>query len=147
MSDHYDDPVEVIAGSIRMSPDAMRALKKATGRSMGELLQDDDDEAAKFQVMGFAELHRRYARLGHLPDPAELWERAGSRRNCLHPRTPGPYERRALENLAIFCHYWRLTPDEVEALPHEVYRAFVRHMEREAYEIKRAAKSASKRRR
>lgn len=78
MTDHYDDPVEVVAGaSIRMSPDAMRALKKATGRSMGELLQDDDDEAGRFQVMNFAELHRRYARAGHLPDAAELWEHAG----------------------------------------------------------------------
>ena len=55
MTEHYDDPVEVVAGNIRMSPDAMRALKKATGRSMGDLLADDDDEAAKFQVMGFAE--------------------------------------------------------------------------------------------
>ena len=45
---------------------------------MGELLADDDDEAAKFQVMGFAELHRRYTRSGHMPDAAELWERAGA---------------------------------------------------------------------
>ena len=32
-----------------------------------------------------------------------------------------------------------MTPAEVDALEPEVYRAFVRHMEREAYEIKRAA--------
>lgn len=72
-----DDPVEISAGNLRLSADAIRALKKATGRTMTELLNDDDDEAAKFQVMGFGELYRRHARLGHLPDPAELWERAG----------------------------------------------------------------------
>lgn len=32
-----------------------------------------------------------------------------------------------------------MTPAEVDALGDHVYRAFVRHMEREAYEIKRAA--------
>ncbi len=32
-----------------------------------------------------------------------------------------------------------MTPSEVDALPDYVYRAFVLHMEREAYDIKRAA--------
>ena len=32
-----------------------------------------------------------------------------------------------------------MTPQQVDALDGHVYRAFVRHMEREAYEIKRAA--------
>jgi hypothetical protein len=31
-------------------------------------------------------------------------------------------------------------PKEVEALPDDIYKAFVRHMEREAAEIKKAAK-------
>jgi hypothetical protein len=77
MTEHYDDPVDIVPGSIRLSPDAMRALKKATGRTMGDLLQDDDDDASKFQVMGFAELHRRGVMSGHMPDPGDLWDRAG----------------------------------------------------------------------
>ena len=32
-----------------------------------------------------------------------------------------------------------MKPLEVEALPDKIYAAFVRHMEREAYEIKKAA--------
>ena len=32
-----------------------------------------------------------------------------------------------------------MSPAEVEALPDHVYKAFVRHMEREASEIKKAA--------
>lgn len=79
-----DDPVEISAGNLRLSADAIRALKKATGRTMTELLDDDDDEAAKFQVMGFGELYRRAVRNMHdgrvtdPPDAAELWERAGA---------------------------------------------------------------------
>jgi hypothetical protein len=33
-----------------------------------------------------------------------------------------------------------MTPDEVERLPDHIYKAFVLHMEREASEIKKAAK-------
>ena len=58
--------------------EAMRSLKKATGRSMTELLQDEEDEGNRIQVMAFAELHRRAARAGHLPDADELWTLAGT---------------------------------------------------------------------
>jgi len=74
-----DDPVTVnLDHPLRMSADGLRALKKATGRSLTDLLQDDEDEVLRFQVMAFGELHRRMARLGHLPDAGELWERAGA---------------------------------------------------------------------
>ena len=63
---------------LRLSADAMRALKKATGRNMSDLLNDDDDEATRLQVTAFAELHRRGVRMGHLPDAATLWEQAGT---------------------------------------------------------------------
>ena len=74
-----DDETVVVQSDhpLRLSADAMRSLVKATGRSMSELLQDDDDEANRVQVMAFAELHRRGVRSGHLPDAAQLWERAG----------------------------------------------------------------------
>jgi hypothetical protein len=73
-----DEPVVIAADKpLRLSPDTMRALKKATGHSMSELLNDEDDEANRIQVMAFAELHRRQARLGHLPDACRLWEEAG----------------------------------------------------------------------
>jgi hypothetical protein len=77
VTDDWDDPVEISPGNMRFSVDAIRALRKASGRTMSELLGDDDDEAAKFQAMSFAELYRRSAREGHVPDAGELWERAG----------------------------------------------------------------------
>lgn len=70
--------VTIEPGSVRMSADAMRGLKKATGRSMTDLLQDDEDEANRLQVMAYGELHRRAAMLGHLPDAATLWDYAGA---------------------------------------------------------------------
>jgi len=77
-NDYLDEPIEVGAEHpLRLSADGLRALKKATGRTMTDLLADDDDEPARFQVLAFAELHRRASRAGHLPDAAELWERAG----------------------------------------------------------------------
>jgi hypothetical protein len=79
MSYADDDAVIVdLDHPLRMSADCLRALRKATGRTMTDLLQDDDDEVTRFQVMAFAELYRRFARLGHLPDSAEIWDRAGA---------------------------------------------------------------------
>lgn len=76
-----DEVVDAIAVDLekplRLSPDGMRALQKATGRTLTDLLQDDADEAARIQVMAFADLYRRYARLGHLPDAAQIWAQAG----------------------------------------------------------------------
>ena len=71
------DPVTLEPGAVRMSAEAMRGLKKATGRSMTDLLQDDDDEANRLQVMAYGELWRRAHRLGHLPDAATMWDYAG----------------------------------------------------------------------
>lgn len=76
--DHLDEPIEVGADHpLRLSAEGLRALKKATGRTLSDLLNDEDDESARFQVLAFAELHRRAARLGHLPDAGDLWEHAG----------------------------------------------------------------------
>jgi len=76
--DYLDEPVEVGADvPLRLSAEGLRALHKATGRSLTELVSDDDDQATRFQTAAFAELHRRAARAGHLPDAGELWERAG----------------------------------------------------------------------
>jgi hypothetical protein len=74
-----NSPDEIVidpARPLRISPDAMRAVKAATGRQFTELMQDEDQTIA-FQVSAFAELHRRYAKLGHLPDADALWAEAG----------------------------------------------------------------------
>jgi hypothetical protein len=74
-----DEPVTISQEKpLRLTADGMRALKKATGHTMSELLADDEDEANRIQVAAFAELHRRETRLGHMPDAATLWERAGA---------------------------------------------------------------------
>jgi len=72
-------PVKLAAGGVALqtSADAMRALIKATGRTVTDLLQGDD-EADQMQAFAFLELHRRYARAGHLPDAAALWTMAGA---------------------------------------------------------------------
>ena len=71
------DPIIIQPGALRMSAEAMRSLRKATGRSLTELLQDDEDEANRFQALAFAQIFRRGAALGHLPDAGTLWEAAG----------------------------------------------------------------------
>ncbi len=81
-SDDQDQPVEVGEDHpLRLSAEALRSLKKATGRSLTDLLGDDDDEVSRFQVIAFAELFRRERSRpewhGHVPDAASLWERAG----------------------------------------------------------------------
>jgi hypothetical protein len=74
MTDFYDDPVQISPGGIRFSVETMRSLKKATGRTLSEL---NEDELDGMQATAFLVLHKRYAELGHLPDAGELWERAG----------------------------------------------------------------------
>jgi hypothetical protein len=73
-----DAPVEVdFAHGFRTTAECMRALTKATGRTLTELFQESDDEADRLQAWAFVELHNRYRRAGHLPEAGELWERAG----------------------------------------------------------------------
>jgi hypothetical protein len=92
MPNDQDEPVAIDSERpLRLSADAMRALRKATGRSMSDLLNDDDDDANRIQVMAFAELHRRGARLGHLDDAATIWERAAAVEvDFLSPTVPDP---------------------------------------------------------
>jgi hypothetical protein len=76
--DYLAEPVRVTADrDVRMSAAMMRALKKATGRTMSELLNaDDDDEADRIQAMAFMELFRRAVPMGHMPDASTLWDYA-----------------------------------------------------------------------
>ena len=77
-SPDQDEPVEVGPDHpMRLSAEALRALKKATGRSLTDLTSDDDDIETRFQVTAFAELYRREVRRGHMPEASVLWERAG----------------------------------------------------------------------
>jgi hypothetical protein len=89
----YDDEPVVISATgfaMRISADGLRALKKGSGHTMTELLSDEDDEVARLQVLAFAELYRRLAPLGHLPDAAELWARAGQVELDLEAPAPDP---------------------------------------------------------
>ena len=53
MTDYLEEPVVVsTAHPLRLSADAMRGLVKATGSSMSDLLQDDEDEANRVQGDG-----------------------------------------------------------------------------------------------
>lgn len=80
MTDYLSEPVVVAEERpLRVSANAMRALHKATGRSMTELLQGSDEpdsEADRMQAVAFLELYKRAAKLGHLPDAGTLWEEA-----------------------------------------------------------------------
>jgi hypothetical protein len=81
MASYRDEPIVVSEEKpLRVSASAMRSLYKATGRTMTELLQgtdDPDSEADRMQAVAFLELHKRAARLGHLPDAGVLWDEAG----------------------------------------------------------------------
>jgi hypothetical protein len=93
MSDYLDAPIELETAQVnlRTSADAMRALIKATGHTMTELLQDDENEADRMQAIAFLELHRRAARAGHPLDPGDLWERAGRVEIAISGEAPNPY--------------------------------------------------------
>lgn len=76
-ADYLRDPVTITPNKpLRLSAEAMRALKKATGQQISDLA-NGDDEADRLQVLAFAELHRRAALAGHMPDAGALWEAAG----------------------------------------------------------------------
>jgi hypothetical protein len=62
---------------LRLSADAMRAMHKASGRTLTDILQDPDDDATRWQATAFGELYRRADRSGHMPDAATLWEWSG----------------------------------------------------------------------
>lgn len=66
------EAVRIDVANIRMSPQAMRMLTVATGRTMEQLMASDES-ADKFQAMAFFELRRRHPGL----DPTALWELAG----------------------------------------------------------------------
>jgi len=84
-SDTYDDrpawalvPVVMDAERPpRFSANCMRAVLKATGRNMTEIMQDEEHDEDRFQLTAFAELYRRAVASGHMPDAATLWEWAG----------------------------------------------------------------------
>jgi len=78
MTDYLSSPLAIDPDRpLRASADAMRAFTKATGRTLTDVLQGEDD-ADRFQALAFFELHARAARAGHLPDAGELYERAGA---------------------------------------------------------------------
>ena len=72
MSEHEPEVVTVGARGFRVRANDIRALKKATGLSLGDLLESDD-MADQTQAMAFLQLRRRHPD----EDPGELWERAG----------------------------------------------------------------------
>jgi len=42
--------------------------------------------------------------------------------------------------LAAFCHYWRMTPRDVDALTHDEYAALVRYLNNDVRAQQRAAR-------
>jgi hypothetical protein len=69
-----DEPEIVTVGArgFRVRANDIRALKKATGLTLGDLL-NGDDMADQTQAMAFLALRRKHPD----EDPGELWERAG----------------------------------------------------------------------
>jgi hypothetical protein len=69
-----DSPDLVTVGTkgFRVRANDIRALKKATGLTMGDLLSGND-MADQTQAMAFLALRRQHPD----EDPGELWERAG----------------------------------------------------------------------
>ena len=80
------DVVHLDTQHLRMSPQVMRMLTAATGRTMEQLMASDES-ADKFQAMAFIELHRRHRDL----DAAALWELAGATEVELSPEAPDPF--------------------------------------------------------
>ena len=64
--------ITVSGRGFRVRANDIRALKKATGMSLGDLL-NSDDMADQTQAMAFLQLRRLHPE----EDPGELWERSG----------------------------------------------------------------------
>ena len=67
-----EEAVTVTARGFRVRANDIRALKKATGLTLGDLL-NGDDMADQTQAMAFLALRRRHPD----EDPALLWDRSG----------------------------------------------------------------------
>ena len=86
MTDELDDDVVTVsARGFRVRPNDIRALKKATGLSMGDLLSGDD-MADQTQAMAFLALRRKHPD----EDPALLWERSGDTEVEFEGEAPTP---------------------------------------------------------
>ena len=117
---------------VRFSPNELRALKAETGRSMTELLGPEADDADRMQTVAWLRLRRD-------GNPVRLG-RVRRRRDRDQRRAARPYERRAYDELAAFCRYWRMTPRDVDQLTDQEYAAMVRYANRELKAQQRAAK-------
>ena len=92
--------------------------KAATGRTLTELTGEQADEADAMQTMAWLHLRRSG---DPVPGSCSATSRSSSRL-----RRAGPYERRALDDLARFCRFWGMTPRQGDdALTDAEYRAFV----------------------
>jgi hypothetical protein len=85
-----DDDIEIRADKpLRMSANALRALRKGAGRPMSELMEDDSDDGNRPQVMAFLELYSRAQRAGHPVEAGELWQLAGDI-EVIYTQPPAP---------------------------------------------------------
>jgi len=66
------ETVRIDPNNVRMSPQAMRMLTRATGRTM-EQLMNSEESADKFQAIAFFEVRRRHPELS----AEDLWQLAG----------------------------------------------------------------------
>jgi hypothetical protein len=80
-----EDLVQVGMRGFRVRANDIRALKKATGLTLGDLLSGDD-MADQTQAMAFLSLRRRHPD----EDPALLWERAGDAEVEFEGEAPKP---------------------------------------------------------
>ena len=119
------------------TPNEMRRLKEAAGMPLTDIFSDGADPADQMQAGIWLELTRR----GYQP----TWEQAGDIRAVQRGAgTVGPYADRYLAHLAGFCHFWRLTPRDVDAMTPDEYRAFDRYMTAFLAAQKRANERARK---
>jgi len=70
-----DQPIRVSSRGFRLRPSDGRALTKATGRTLNELLSGSD-MADQLQAFAFIELRRRDRDNGAERDPLDVWAAA-----------------------------------------------------------------------